>query len=311
MTRTLPRRRFLAISAAACAVPAASAAEPRTLWHGQALGAAASLRIEGLAPEDGQSIVIAVRAELTRLERIFSLYRPGSALLQLNAEGHLQYPPPELLEALALCDRLNSATAGAFDPTVQPLFLLAATGAAHGKRITAENTAKALWHVGWQGVRYNSRAVTLRAGQAVTLNGVAHGIVTDRVASLLKSQGLTDVLVDIGEIAALGHPAGKPGWTVGIAAPDGAVLTRITLKDRAVATSAPRGTVLDPAGRVGHIFDPRTGAQANGAALVSVSSPSAAVADGLSTGLCAMPAELHSEALSLFPDARLEALAKT
>ncbi|MFD1810237.1 FAD:protein FMN transferase [Gemmobacter lanyuensis] len=56
-----------------------------------------------------------------------------------------------------------------------------------------------------------------------------------------------------------------------------------------MATSAPLGTTFDAAGRVGHILNPLTGlagaAQWRG---VSISAPSAALADALSTAACLM-----------------------
>ena len=53
----------------------------------------------------------------------------------------------------------------------------------------------------------------------------------------------------------------------GVADPDGRIVRRLTLSDRALATSAPKGTVLDPSGELGHIFDPERGLEAKGAAL--------------------------------------------
>ena len=51
-----------------------------------------------------------------------------------------------------------------------------------------------------------------RPGMAVTLNGVAQGYITDRVADLLRVRGFDNVLVELGEIRALGrHPDGRPG----------------------------------------------------------------------------------------------------
>ena len=44
-------------------------------------------------------------------------------------------------------------------------------------------------------------------GMAITLNGIAQGYITDRIATLLQDAGMGDVLLDIGEVRALGrHP---------------------------------------------------------------------------------------------------------
>lgn len=309
MTRAPTRRRILAISAAACALAIAGrpAAAIETRWRGRALGAAASLRIAGLAPEAAAPVLTAVTRELARLERIFSLYRPDSALSRLNAAGSLEAPPAELVELLGLCDRLHRATGGAFDPTVQPLFALHARHAERGERPGPAEIARARSAVGWTAVRFDSAAIRLdRPGAALTLNGIAQGFITDRVAGLLRQAGLADILVEAGEVAAFGRrPDGAP-WSAGVAAPDGRLLRRLTLGDRALATSAPGGTVLDAAGRIGHIFDPGTGGEASAASVVAVSAPRAALADGLSTALCVLPAADRAAIIAAFPDTRIE-----
>jgi len=224
-----------------------------------------------------------VLAELSRLEDVFSLYRPGSALSRLNAQGALDAPPFELLECLSLCDRVHGLTGGLFDPTVQPLW------AAWARHYSGETdgpdpgAARAL--TGWERVRFSSRRVTLgRAGMALTLNGIAQGYIADRIAEMLRSRGLSEVMVDTGELAAIGgHPEGGD-WPVTLAAGG-----RHGLRDMALASSAPRGTCFDAAGRAGHILDPRSG-QPTAARWrqVSVSGPSAALADGVSTAACLM-----------------------
>nr|WP_325166430.1 FAD:protein FMN transferase [Thermohalobaculum xanthum] len=156
---------------------------------------------------------------------------------------------------------------------------------------------------------FDSHSVKLgRPGMALTLNGIAQGAVADRVAALLRAEGLTDLLVDMGEIAGLGHrPDGTP-WQAGIADPGGALQARVGLSDRALATSAPMGTVLDAGGAVGHILDPRGGHAAPGWRLVSVSAPKAALADGLSTAFALMERPRIDAALARHPETRLEVL---
>ena len=62
------------------------------------------------------------------------------------------------------------------------------------------------------------------------------------------------------------------------------------IDDGAIATSAPKGTTFDDAGRIGHLVDPAEIAAAGAPCrFLTVTGPSAAVADGLSTGLAARP----------------------
>lgn len=298
MTR-LSRRRFLTISAVCAALPTVARAAPVAQWRGTALGAPASLQLVGLSDAQAAPIIAALEAELDRLENIFSLYRPDSQLSRLNRDGILSAPAPELLQVLTQSAALHDATGGAFDPTVQPLWMALATGAPD----TEVAHARAL--VGWRGVSVSAGAVRLPhpGRSALTLNGIAQGAVTDRIAALLRAQGLTDVLVDMGEIAAIGGRADGSDWRVGLAGPEG-VARRIELRDRAVATSAPDATQL--AGRHGHILGPQGQPVRHRA--VSVSAPDAALADGLSTALCLLPSDRIAPVLQRFPDARLEML---
>lgn len=304
----LSRRRFLVIAASAAASPALAGAETAT-WRGTALGAGASMRLEGISSGQAAPVFAAVEAEVRRLEAIFSLYDAGSALALLNRNGQLDTPPAELLEVLGLSDRLNDATGGAFDPTIQPLWMLYAEEAAAGRmpeRRALEETAS---RTGWQHVRLDSDQIAFaRPGMAMTLNGIAQGYITDRVRALLLARGLTNILIDMGEIAASGTRADGEIWSAGIAQPDGRIVRRVRLQDRALATSSPAGTLLDARGLVGHILDPRTGTPSTRHSLVSVSAATAALADGLSTACCLLTSEEATAAVAAMPAARIEAM---
>lgn len=292
----LSRRRFLFISAACAAAAPVQASHAR--WNGTAMGAAASLRLVGLTDTDAAPIITAVEAEISRLEDIFSLYRPQSQLSCLNRDGVLAVPAPELLSVLSLCTALHQASDGAFDPSIQPLWHALATGA------SSEEMAAARRVVGWDRISFDASAVRLPepGRSALTLNGIAQGTITDKIAALLQGFGLRDVLVNMGEIAALGARGDGTPWKVGLAAPDQTVLKRIALRNRAVATSSTLGTQL---GRgFGHILRPDGSAGQD--RTVSVSAPDAALADGLSTALCAAPDSKAEDIVQQFHGARIE-----
>ncbi|WP_077965640.1 FAD:protein FMN transferase [Ensifer adhaerens] len=298
----LTRRRLIAISAVLATAPAIARANATTrFWTGQALGARASIRIEHPGAD---AIVARVMAEIDRLENVLSLYRPHSALSRLNRDGHLQDPPFELLECLSLADAVHRASGGRFDPTVQPLWTLWAQSAANGTRPGPADVARVRGNVGWGKVKLEAAAITLRPGMALTLNGIGQGYVADRVAVLLDAEGLTDILIDTGEFRALGGQPGGGGWPVRLESGE-----RLPLRQRAVATSAPLGTTFDQGARDGHILDPVTGmpAPANWRS-VSISAPSAAIADALATAACLMPDVESILAMNgHLKDARLEA----
>ncbi len=116
MTPGLNRRRFIAITASAAGLSllphgwsGAARAEAVT-WHGQALGAPATLTIHHHDRAAAERLVERTVVEAARLERIFSLYRDDSALTELNRVGALAAPPSELVDLLGLCTPLGVDT---------------------------------------------------------------------------------------------------------------------------------------------------------------------------------------------------------
>jgi thiamine biosynthesis lipoprotein len=300
----LNRRRFLTITAAACGLASTGSiarSSTITTWRGNALGAVASIQLRHY---NADVIIKAARAEIERLEDIFSLYKESSVLSRLNANGHLEQPPFEMLELMSLCQSLNRATAGKFDPTIQPLWALYAKEYSAGGTPADEQIVETLDLVGWRHVRIDQNTIRFaKPGMALTLNGIAQGYIADKITVLLHNQGLRDILVETGELRAIGgHPDGG-GWLVTLAkVSDDVASQTLELKDMALATSAAGGTVFDRDGKVGHILNPVTGQPAPMQwSRVSVLAPAAALADGLSTAMCMMSATEIDSVAKLYP----------
>lgn len=295
----LTRRRFLSISAAlpvVAGLPAGAGAE--RIIRGQAMGA--TIRLHLRHPEAERLGALAM-SEIARQEQIFSLYRAESVLSRLNARGQLADPPPDLLNVLSLAAAVHRASAGRFDPTIQPLWALLARFHADGLAPDPDQVAQARALVGWDRLDYDNRTIRLRPGMALTFNGIAQGYVADRVASLLRAEGLEIGLIDTGELRAMG-----PEWPVRV---EGG--PTLHLKDRALATSGPFGTVMDRDGRQGHILSPGADAPRPKWERVTISAPLAAVADALSTAACLIPdADAVQRMIAGFDGARVEHLAE-
>ena len=177
----LDRRRFLTIAATCAAlgsVPgrfalAAPSVQP-AVWKGVAMGALASMTLVHPDRRQAQAMIARCVAEVERLEAVFSLYRPESALSRLNAAGVLDDPPGELVELLSFSLALAERSHGAFDPTVQPLLRLYF---AHFSRPGAspqgpapDAIAAARQAVGFADVEVGARRIRLgRPGAAITL----------------------------------------------------------------------------------------------------------------------------------------------
>ena len=304
MTRTISRRRFIRISAAAAGlavVPLGRAARGNSdvssnlvTWRGTMLGATATMQVHHEDRREAERLITAACTEARRLERLLSLYIQDSALVELNRTGILVDPAAELVDLLTLSQRYAEMTNGMFDPTVQPLWRLyldhfsQAAADPNGPASAAVQVALAV--VGYRRLTIGHDRIVMPRGTAVTLNGIAQGYITDKVVDLLRAQGIVHSLVDMGETRAIGsRPDGQP-WEVGIADPDivGRTTATLPIMDRAVSTSGAYGFRFDPQGRFNHLFNPLTGGCACRYRSVTTVSGNATAADAMSTAFSLM-----------------------
>ncbi len=232
------------------------------------------------------------RDEAHRLEAIFSLYRTDSELARLNRNGRLPHPSHDFRLLLGRSLAAWEMSGGAFNPALQPLWRFlsrhfAEEGAGPPDR---REMARLLALADPARIELGDGEARLAPGMALSLNGIAQGYVTDRVAGLLAAEGLSDILIDMGEIRALRGRA----WDIAIAgSPD-----RLALSGGAVAQSAGSGTPFTADGAWHHLIDPDTGRSANRFAAVTVKAPLAADADWLSTALYVLPPARHGAVLA-------------
>lgn len=305
--REVTRRRAVRIAAAAAGLPLliagvrAAAPKPRFFsWQGEVLGAASELTLWHSDEALARRTILKVRHEIDRHERIFSLYR-DSELTRLNRDGFVR-PSSELVEVIDASQRLGAVSGGAFDITVQPLWRTYEQHFWSRSDVALDIRARALdvarTQVDFRRVQAGATRIALPPGMAVTLNGIAQGYVTDRVADLLRNEGFAHAAVDLGEWRALGaHPEGRP-WR---AATRGG---GIELTDNALAVSSGAGTPFEPSGQFHHIFDPATGASASRLTEVAVVAPRAMTADALATAICVVGEERAAALLAAYPGAR-------
>jgi thiamine biosynthesis lipoprotein len=279
----------------------------RWIWRGTALGARATLILDHPDGAAAEAAIAACLNEIERLEREFSLQRQDSALSRLNAKNRLATPSLDMLAVLETAAAVSDASAGAFDITVQPLWRLYArhfhTYPGDEEGPPDEDIAEALQWVDYRRLSLAPGLITLPTNVSVTMNGIAQGYVTDQVATLLRGLGWAHVMIDLGEMYALGNRADGSSWTVAVDGPSGVqcLLPLLDVSDRAVATSSAAGTMFAPSGRHHHLFDPRSGRSASRCIQVTVIAAQAALADALSTALFVARPEEREHILRRFP----------
>jgi FAD:protein FMN transferase len=257
------------------------------VWVSRSLNAmGTSMRLQLAHADAGvaEQALQAALADIRSVEDQMSLFRPDSALCRLNRSGHLAQAPADLLRVLRVAQQVSARSQGAFDITVQPLWLVFEAAQQQGRLPRTGDVAGARQRVGWRGVQVTEDAVHLQQrGMALTLNGIAQGYAADKVRARLQSLGIAHALVDTGEFAALGTPAHAGGWTLGLASPRGAhaPLATVALQGQCLATSADDQCSFSADHVHHHIFDPHTGYSPTDLCSVSVMARSCVLADAL------------------------------
>ncbi len=265
---------------------------------GRAIGTSYTLKFVNRDLKDSvDDIAASIRGELERIESIFSLYRSGSELSRLNsAPAGTWIPVSEDLYTVAkFAVDLSQLTDGAFDPTLRPLVELWQGDRLSGAWIPPSQEAidAKLRMLGTSQLMFqpDSHSIQKLSSQVeLDLNSVVEGWVIERILDLLKRQGCTNALFELGgEYGAVGSKPEVNGWTVGIEDPQALsqIYATVCLKDVALCTSGSYRQARQYAGkRYSHIIDPRTGSPVSYELLsVSVLHPSPMLADGWATAL--------------------------
>jgi FAD:protein FMN transferase len=256
-------------------------------WRDRTLlgfGTVLSLRVAHTGSRQAELALDAAVETIRHVEAQMSLFRRDSALSQLNREGVLLRPHPDLVKVLQLAQSVSARSQGAFDVTVQPLWTAFEQAASRQALPSPEAVKAARAAVGWEHLAVSSDAIRLgRPGMGVTLNGIAQGFAADLVRTRLQAHGVKHALVNAGEWTALGQPGNDRPWLLGLQDPRDAqaLIARLALDGRSIAVSADNECSFSADRVHHHIFDPHTGYSPADLACVAVAAPSCALADAL------------------------------
>jgi thiamine biosynthesis lipoprotein len=265
----------------------------------RAMGTAVYARAVAADEATARDAVEAAFAAVARAERTASFYDAASELAALNRAG-AEEPFPvsaELYELVALAREAAAATDGYFDPTVASLVEAYGIKGGAPRWPEEEELAVVMERVGYEGMALvpEKRAVGFaRPGMILDLSGIAKGWAVDRAAAAMAAAGARAGLVEAGgEVVCFGGgPRKGEEWKVGVQDPEGEGLyATFELGAGACATSGGYAQRFEAEGHTfSHLFDPRTGRPAEGAASVTVVAATCAEADAWATALAVMPA---------------------
>ena len=247
-----------------------------------------------------QELLSLITNEINSLENTLSVTREGSDVWNINhAGGETVAVDMSTFELLMLAKELGEKATGALDVTMYPVVKawgfatkgVDDPGEAEHRVPPAEELSELLEHVDYRKVAVQDGTVTLPADMELDLGAIAKGYAGERAADLLRENGVTSALLNMGgNVQSVGSkPDGSP-WRIGIQDPagdTGVYLGVLQLVDQAAVTSGGYQRYFEEDGiRYWHIMDPATGAPArSGLTQVTIVGDKGGLCDGLSTAL--------------------------
>lgn len=242
----------------------------------------------------GEEAIDAVMAEMHRIDRAMSPFKPASELSRINRDAAaapvaVSEEMFRLLERALMFSRLSG---GAFDITY--------AGAGHlydyRERIKPSEAAlrEACAHVGWRHLVLDPAARSVRfarPGMRIDLGGFAKGHAVENGAALLRQRGIEHAIVTAGgDSRVLGDKRGRP-WSIGVRHPrcPGEVVALLPLADVAISTSGDYERFFEADGvRCHHVIDPKTGKSPTGIHSVTILAADGLTSEALSKTLFVM-----------------------
>lgn len=253
------------------------------------MGTPCDIQLYAKTPAKAKQVVDTAIADISRLEALYSRYRPDSFLSAINrvakTGGNITVDEETaglLNYALACYDQSN----GLFDITSG--ILRRAWRFEQGKLPDPALIRQLLDKVGWHKLRWEAPTLYFpMPGMEIDFGGIVKEYAVDRAAALCQEAGIRHGIINLGgDIKVIGPRADGSPWRVGIRHPRNhkAVLETILLPEGALASSGDYERCIVVKGvRYGHVLNPKTGWPVSYLAAVSVASDFCVVAGSAAT----------------------------
>jgi thiamine biosynthesis lipoprotein len=255
----------------------------------KAMGTLCEIQLFAVTKAKARKVANAAIADVQRLERLYSRYKPDSLLSKINRVAVLggritvDEETACLLDYAVTCYQQSD---GLFDITSG---ILRRAWKFDQDQLPEQSLIDQLLDkVGWHKVIWERPVLTFSIpGMEIDFGGIVKEYAVDRAAALCFSQGIKNGVVNLGgDIKVIGPRADGSPWRIGIKHPydKEGLLDTLLLHDGALASSGDYERCITVKGiRYGHVLNPKTGWPVRHLAAVSVVGDFCVVAGSAST----------------------------
>ena len=235
---------------------------------------------------------------LFKLDFELSMYNPSSDISLINANAGIKKikTQKEVIEIINKAVKVYEITDGIFNPLIGSITKLWKINTQDGKKPSRESLYEAIKLSGISNLDLNNENATVylkNPGCVIDLGGIAKGYASEKIADLLRNEGVKSGIIDLGgNVYVIGAKNYSESWKVGIRdplEPDGTPALILGVKDTSVITSGAyeRYKIIDGK-KYSHFFDPKTGESiTNDLLSATLVTPEGSLADGLATAFMA------------------------
>lgn len=244
--------------------------------------------------KNAESALNQAEDKIEELEKLWSVTDENSEIYAMNhSNGNSVSVSSETAELIDFSLNVSEMTEGALDCTMHPILTEWGFITSEYKIPTDEKISELLDNTGYDKIQMNGNHVVIPENMQIDLGAVGKGYSGDLVMEVLKENGVTSALLDLGgNIQTIGTKPNGTDWKLGLRSPfDEGNFATLEISDCAVITSGgyERYFVGDDGESYWHILDPKTGKPAqSGLVSVTVVGKEGRLCDALSTSLFVM-----------------------
>lgn len=251
------------------------------------------IRLEAYGDGAEDALALA-QVRIEELEGLWSVTDETSDIYAVNHSGGQPVSVSDDTAAVvSFALEMAEETGGALEPTIYPV--LTAWGFTTDEHRVPSQTeiTQLLASVDHRRVSVDGTTIQLEPGMMLDLGAVGKGYASDEVEELLRAEGVTSALLDLGgNIVMIGSRPDGSDWRLGLQSPfENDTVGVLTVSDCAVVTSGnyENSFTAEDGTTYGHIIDPITGYPVNNdLASVTIVAQDGKLCDALSTSLFVM-----------------------